>query len=302
MDQDKLKLLRSLRLLDQIPEERLATLEPFLKPVALKDGDVLFDEGGKGESLYFISAGQIKISKKISGEDFKDLAILGAGDCLGEMAAIDVLPRSARASALGEAALLELHRDDLNAWLKANPSLAMGFFSGLVPVLSKRLRRTSTEITMLFDLSNLFLEPCPNGKALLGKVLAHVVPHLPGAWSATASLYNMFNEEMEPAGGQGAKDFSSLASKLPAHSETRSLWLDDASYYVSLPGPKRPYGYLLFHCHDALVGEERTELGRALATVARLLTSALENINYRNEDALRARLGKAAEKTYGPSI
>ena len=302
MEPDKLKLLKSLRLLDEIPEAELTSLDAFLKPVSLKDGEVLFEEGSQGESLYFISSGKIRISKKTSGAESKDLAILSAGESFGEMAAIEVLPRSARASAAGDAALLELSRGDMRRWLSSSGELATKFFSDLVQVQSKRLRRTSTEITILFDLSNLFLEPCPNGKALLAKVLAHVVPHLPGAWSSSAALYNMFNEEMEPAGGQGAKDFSSLASKLPAHSETRSLWLDDASYYVSLPGPKRPYGYLLFHCHDALVAEERTELGRALATVARLLTSALENINYRNEDALRARLGKAAEKTYGPSI
>lgn len=301
MDPEKQKLLKSLRLLDKIPEKDLASLDPFLKPVALKDGEVLFEEGSRGESLYFISSGKIRIAKKISGGEFKDLAILSAGESFGEMAAIEVLPRSAQASASGDASLLELSRGDLNRWLASSGELATSFFSDLVQVQSKRLRRTSTEITMLFDLSNLFLEPCPNGKALLGKVIAHVAPHLPGAWSAAAALYNMFNEEMEPIGAPGSFELGPLAGKLPPPAESKSLWLDDSAYYAALPGPKRPYGYFIFRCAAAVSEDERNELGRALDTVARLSSSALENINFRNEEALRARLGKASQ-TYGSDL
>ena len=37
MEQEKLKLLKSLHLLDQIPEDQLSTLEKFLKPSSLKE-------------------------------------------------------------------------------------------------------------------------------------------------------------------------------------------------------------------------------------------------------------------------
>lgn len=300
MEPEKLKLLKSLHLLDQIPEEQLSTLEQFLKPTQLKDGEVLFEEGTKGESLYFVSSGRIKISKKVSGKDFKDLAILGPGDCFGEMALVEATSRSARASAAGETVVLELHRNDLNRWLKEHPSLAIGFFAELVQVQSQRLRRSSNEIALLFDLSNLLLEPCPSGKALLGKILAHVVPHLDGSWTAAAYLYNPYNDEMDFVASEGKTDFAALAPKLPPATETRSLWIDGSAYYVSLPGAKRPYGYLLFHSQNPLTDENRTELGRTLGTVARLLTSALENINFRAEDALRARLSKSS--SYGTGL
>lgn len=301
MDPEKLKLLRSLKLLDKIPEKDLASLEPYLKPVSLKDGEVLFEEGTRGETLYFISSGKIRISKKTSGEEFKDLAILSAGESFGEMAVLDVVARSARAAASGDAGLLELSRADLSRWLAASGELATKFFLDLVQVQNKRLRRTSTEITMIFDLSSLFLEPCPNGKALLSKVLSHVTPHLPGEWSGAAYLYNMFNEEMEPAGAHGSFDLKPLAAKLPSPAESKSVWLDDATFYVTLPGPKRPYGYLIFHASSPVADEERNEFGRALSTVARLTSSALENINFRNEEALRARLGKASQG-YGSGL
>lgn len=235
----------------------------------------------------------MRISKKLAKDVSKDLAILGPGDSFGEMAVIEPQPRSARASASGEASLFELGRDDLNKWLKSNPELAMGFFAHLVQVQSGRLRRTSNELTLLFDLSSLLLEPIASGKELLMNVLERIVPHLMGSWSAQAHLYNMFNDEMDFVAGRGDFDFSALKAKLPPATETRSLWLGEQAYYVSLPGPKRPHGYLIFHSATALSEEDRNESGRTLTTVARLLTSALENINFRTEDSLRSRLSSA---------
>ena len=62
-----------------------------------------------------VATGRILISKKVAGGQYKDLAILGPGDCLGEMALIEDTPRSARASAYGEVDLFELRREDLEA-------------------------------------------------------------------------------------------------------------------------------------------------------------------------------------------
>jgi hypothetical protein len=177
----------------------------------------------------------------------------------------------------------------------------MGFFAQLVQVQSRRLRRASNEIALLFDLSNILLEPCPTGKELLVKVLAHVVPHMHGEWSAAAYLYNVYNEEMDFVAVRGDESYKSFASKLPPPLETRSLWIDGKAYYVSLPGAKRPHGYLLFAATGELSDEQRTEVGRTLTTVARLLTSALENIEFRTEEALRARLSKSSQG-YGTGI
>jgi len=287
---EKLQLLRSVRLLDQIPEKQLCALGEFLSPVAAADGAVIFAEGAKGDSLYFVSSGRVRISKRVSAGELKDLAILGPGDCFGEMAMVDDVVRSAQAAAIGPTQLFRLGREDMNRWLKSHPELAVDFFAELVQVLSRRLRRTSNELTLIYDLSHMLLEPLDSGKALLSKVLAHVVPHLEGTWSAGAHLYNVFNDEMDFVAGCGPHDFAGEQGKLPPVKETRSIWLDDHVYYVSLPGEKRPHGYLIFHSEADLKDDQRTEVGRTLTTVAQLLTSALENINHRVEDGLRERL------------
>lgn len=297
MDSDKLRLLKSLHLLDKIPDAQLSALDQFLKPRSVAAGGVIFEEGSKGESLFFVVSGRVRISKKVSGEERKDLAILASGDCFGEMALLETTARSARASAAEDAALLELGREDFHLWLKSHPELAMEFFSGLVQVQSQRLRRTSSELTMLFDLSSLLLEDHGTSKALLTKVLGHIVPHLPGSWTAAAYLYNVFNDELDLVAQAGETD----PAKLPRAEAGRAEngWLDGACYFVCLPGAKRPHGQLLFRAASPLSDEERAENARTLTTVGRLVTSAVENINFRTEESLRDRLKRSS---YGTSI
>lgn len=290
MSADKLKLLKSLRLLQGAGDAELAALGDYLKPRELKDGDVVFEEGSKGDSLFFVSQGKIRISKKISGGAARDLAILEAGDCFGEMALVDAGGRSARASASGASTVLELSRAELERWLKKNPQLAMQFFAELVQIQSRRLRRTSGELALLHDLTNLFLDPGETSRELLTKALARVVPHLDGSWTAGAWLYNIFNDELEEAARVGKLDAAGLQKKLPPWRETRYAWLDDRSFYAALPALKGTLGYLLLRADAAVDAESRGELARVLQSTAQLLASALENVNFRNEDVLRARL------------
>lgn len=297
---DKLKLLKTLRLLDQIPEQNLESLAEFLSPVNFQDGAIVFQEGSAGDSLYFISTGHIRICKKISADNTKDLAILGPGDCFGEMAMIEDSPRSATAAAAGETVLFQLGRQDLNRWLKSRPDLAMDFFAEMVQEQSRRLRRTSNELALLFDLSTLFLENVPGEKEFLTRVVGHVLPHLQGTWSGSTSIYNVFNEEMDPVYSQGDFDFSSLQEKLPRAEEAQFRWLDGRTFYCSLPGEKRPLGFMVFHSDHVPSEEDRNDVGRTLTTVARLVSSALGNIQHRTEELLRTRL--KATQSYGSRL
>lgn len=294
MDQnEKLRLLKSLHLLDQIPESQLVTLGEFLQPRLYHETTVIFEEGSRGNSLFFVSSGQIRITKKVSATCTKDLAVLGAGDCFGEMALIEEVARSATAESVGPAVVFELARVDLNRWLKSRPELAMGFFAELVQVQSQRLRRTSNELTLHFDLSRLLLDRALTPKALLTKVLEHVLPHLEGNWSAATYLYNQFNEEMEFVNSQGEGKFETDPAKLNDPGDGSNSWADNTTYHVSLPETRRPLARIIFRSADPLRKEDRVEIGRMLTTVSRLLASAIENIQFRNEENLRSRLQTA---------
>lgn len=280
--EDLLKLLKSVRLLDQIPDKPLAALAEFLKPLSLPDGAVVFEEGQPSDSLYFVTSGQVRISKKIAGAS-KDLALLGPGDCFGEMALIDAVKRSATASAVGETRLFRLSREDMNRWLKSHPEQALEFFAELAQVQSARLRRTSSELALLFDLSSLLLERAATPAEVVRRSIERVLPHLEGSWTASAYLYNRFNGDTE----------------LVAGPEAAGLQDDECTLIVPLPAAPQPHGYLVFRSAVPLAQQERADLNVALTTTARLLSAAVENVNHRLEEGLRARLRSS---THGASL
>ena len=65
----------------------------------IKAGDLVFEEGEKGDFAYLIVSGQVEIFRK-SGNNERVLATLGRGEIIGEMALIDDHPRVASARAL----------------------------------------------------------------------------------------------------------------------------------------------------------------------------------------------------------
>jgi len=287
---DLVETIKNVPLFSGLPREDIAKILGKLEEKSFAAGATVFSQGEKGDSFYIVQSGAVQVVLQSAGGRSEVISVLGPQDCFGEMALVEEVARTARAAALGKTALFRLHREDMDRWLKSHPELAVDFFAELVQVLSRRLRLTSSESTLIFDLSNLLLEPLSTGNELLSRVLAHVVPHLAGSWSAAAYLYNAFNDEMDFVAGCGPFDFSRLSAQLPAPTETRSLWIADQTYYVSLPGQKRPHGYLIFRCESALAEQDRAEAARTLTTVAHLLVSALENIYFRTDAKLRERL------------
>jgi CRP-like cAMP-binding protein len=291
---EKLVLLKSLRLLERVPDAQLASLSAFLTPESLKDGQMVFDEGSKGDSLYFIASGRVAIRKKVLRADgspaYKDLALLAAGDCFGEMAIFEEsAARSARAEAQGATVLFTLERTKLQKWLESDSRLAVGFFTELTQTLSRRLRRSSNELALLFDLSAWLLEPIADARELLRKVLSHLVPHLDGGWTAAAFLYNEFNDEMELAATEGGLDAGESGVCVP-DSDRPAAWRDAKTFIVPLPGPRRLRGYLVFRSTAEPADAEKGEIARTLLTVAHLIGSALQNIDARVEASFRSRL------------
>jgi len=109
----------------------------------LAPNETLFLEGDKGDAMYLIREGKIKISKG-QGEDEKVLAILKDGDFFGEMAIIDSSPRSATAIALTDVSLLVIDEGTFKSKIKENPLIEY-----ILETLTKRLRATDEQIKLL---------------------------------------------------------------------------------------------------------------------------------------------------------
>jgi CRP-like cAMP-binding protein len=289
-----LQVLKSLKLLAKVPEVHLDSLSEFLVSETREDAETVFEEGSPGDELYFIAEGRVRIAKRLARPEggppaFKDLAILGPGDCFGEMALIESVPRSADAIASGKTVLLRLARADLERWLKTGASLAMGFFAQLVQVLSNRLRRSSNELALLFDLSQILLEQFPSPAALLDKVVDRLLPHMDGEGAAGAFVYNEFNDDLELAVSRG--DFASVPKPVQEEASAgRTGWIDERTCAVGFPGKARSLGHFLMRRSEPASEEERADVHRTLLTTARLIATAIENIGFRAEDRYRSRL------------
>jgi len=102
-------------------------------------------------------------------------------------------------------------------------------------------------------------------------------------------LYNEFNDEMDLIGAQGG--FQAVKDTLPIPARPREdAWVDGSTYLAVFPGSRRALGFAVFHRAEPLDEDERNEFARTIATIARLIASAIENIGYRTEESLRARL------------
>ncbi len=291
--------LKSLSLLQHLSREKLDELVKVLKVQAFPAGNVVFEEASRGDTMFLVAEGQVRIEKKVEAGGFKELALLSPGDFFGEMALLEETPRSARAVAHTDATLFSLGRGDLDRWLKAEPVMALGFFVELMRGLSHRLRRTSEELVLLHDLSHLVLRKFADESTFLAAVLRLMVPHMEGDWSGAAYLYNEFNEDVDRVGAEG-RATASLPPKIGAK-DAANRWLDASTYCVALPNKDgAPLGFLLMRNALAMNPREKAEIEIALSAAAHLLSSALQNIKHETEQALRARLEH--QKTYGASL
>ncbi|MDE2491710.1 MAG: cyclic nucleotide-binding domain-containing protein [Elusimicrobia bacterium] len=289
MDQTaRVRLLAAQPLFSGIPEERLGRLADALEPRSVPDGEAFIVEGAPSDGMYFVESGRARVAKRLAGGE-KDLAFVGPGECLGEMELVRGAARSASAYAQGPVALLRLKTDVLRAWLDADAPSAAGFYARLAEIQSARLRRTSDEVALLYDLSQLLVTPRATAKDLLARALERVVPHLQGEWSAEARAYNQFEDEMELAARRGAALGPDAPEPAPKGGAAAS-WRDERTIELALSAPKRPLGLLRFRAAVPLSDSARAEAGRTLGAVARLLASALENVEFRTDEALRERL------------
>jgi CRP/FNR family cyclic AMP-dependent transcriptional regulator len=109
----------------------------------LTPGELLFNEGDKGDAMYLIREGKIKITKG-RGADEKVLAVLKEGDFFGEMAIIDGSPRSATATSVTDTSLLVIDKETFRNKIKENPLIEY-----ILETLARRLRTTDEQIRLL---------------------------------------------------------------------------------------------------------------------------------------------------------
>ncbi len=134
---DKVALLRE----QGLSASELRLLATYSREVRFPPEALIFTEGQRGDELFIIADGHVRISRQLPGLGEEALVILGRGEIFGEMALIDDERRSADARAHGQGCtLLVVDRHRLEEVLDMDPDAAGQFLTLLCLILCRRLR------------------------------------------------------------------------------------------------------------------------------------------------------------------
>lgn len=137
------QLIRSVPLLARLGDDDTRDLGHRGRLRRFAAGEIVFREGDPGDSLHVVTDGEVVVTV-LSGEgEEATLARFGPGECFGELALLDGLPRSGTARAARPTATFMVTRPDFLAWLHDRPPAALA----LLETLSLRLRQTSERMT-----------------------------------------------------------------------------------------------------------------------------------------------------------
>jgi branched-chain amino acid transport system substrate-binding protein len=138
---EDLKLLE-IPLFSGLDRINLAKLIPELERVSYQTGEILFNQGDPGDSLFIIIDGIARVFIDDPEKGEREINTLGRKECFGEMALLTGEPRSASIQAVTELSVLKLSKGRFDTLLKKHHSLVI-YFAG---VLARRLATAQRDL------------------------------------------------------------------------------------------------------------------------------------------------------------
>lgn len=103
-----LSAFRSIPLFSKLADKDLASIAAQSKEVTYGAGELIVEEGAKGDTFYSIRSGSVLVTRGSSSDRSRIVARLGAGDCFGETAMLKDGVRTATVRAATRTVLIEL--------------------------------------------------------------------------------------------------------------------------------------------------------------------------------------------------
>lgn len=118
----------------------LQGLKAALELFTLHGGETLFQQGQPGDYLCFVISGQMKVSIREGEGASREVALLGSGEIVGEMALLTGNPRSATVEAVRDTLLARLSKEAFEQFVVHHPAWAVQLVGRK---LAERLRDTT---------------------------------------------------------------------------------------------------------------------------------------------------------------
>lgn len=138
------KIALKVPLFTGMPRGLLETLLSGARRVHMQAWDNLFEQGDKGADFFVLLTGEVSITRWHEGQRVQ-LARLGPGECVGEMALVRLEPRSATVTAMAPTVALQLEQ----AVIDRHSEVAQHIYRNIARILAARLSESSTTLTQL---------------------------------------------------------------------------------------------------------------------------------------------------------
>jgi CRP/FNR family transcriptional regulator len=134
--------LRKVPLFQGLSKEDLDVVSRIAKVREARKGETIFSKETRGDALFVVMKGLVKIFSTSEAGKSKTFAYLEPPDFFGEMALLERGERSAGAVAMAPSSLITIHRRDFQKLVAARPQLAFA----LLRTLCARLRHADKDI------------------------------------------------------------------------------------------------------------------------------------------------------------
>ena len=140
------------RLEENLSAETYRHLLEIAEPLSCPQGAVLISEGDESRTLFIVESGSLTVSKR-TGYGERQLAIIEAGDVVGEIAFVDQRPRSATVAIREDAQLLKLDHAEVMQALADHPAVLADLIQTLAVRITLRFRGQLSEEDIQSELS-----------------------------------------------------------------------------------------------------------------------------------------------------
>jgi CRP/FNR family transcriptional regulator len=130
------EIVRDAPLLARLRPDDFQALVATGRIVKFRKGQTIFRQDDPGDSFFVIVSGSVHITRLTPDGRELTVAILGPGECFGDLALLDGRPRSAGAAAAEKTATFVVMREAFLRWLDERPAASFT----LLETLSLRLR------------------------------------------------------------------------------------------------------------------------------------------------------------------
>lgn len=150
-----LDLLRKFPAFSELKKRELKMIRKLVQVREFLPDEIIFYEGDPGVSMFIIESGKVEIYHTFKSGFKQELALLFAGDFMGEFSAIVEGYRTATAKALTESRLLIIFRPDLLELIHREPNLGVKILLGFSKIFVEKLRNLNKDYLNLYELVHL---------------------------------------------------------------------------------------------------------------------------------------------------